>query len=219
MWPRAERRAVLSQHLSEFAVWICHIDGTICETNRANTIEHNRYYNNSKRMDCFNKVVELDHDGFFINVEAEFSGSFHDVRRLRNTKLNTSLRQYFKCGSSDEFQEYLLGDPGYVSSNSYIPRRIDRREFANCGNDPVVNAFSRRHAQQLVEVRWGIGGLQNSFRRLLSDFPNRWDRNAGLLIVCAKLTKFLHWGRLNFSIQYEWSAATKTSGIRSSSWT
>jgi DDE superfamily endonuclease len=116
---------------------------------------------------CFSNVVVIDHGCLFIYVEAGFAGSFHDVRRLRNTELHTHWRNHFRNDSMDVTQEYLLGDPGYMGVEMYILRRMDGRESVQ-GTNPVVDAFIRRHAARRVQVEWGIGGLKNRFRRFLS---------------------------------------------------
>jgi DDE superfamily endonuclease len=198
-WPSEERRQQLSQRLIEFPGCIGHVDGTLCQINRPRIAEHKRYYNNRKKMYCFNNVVIIDHDGLFIYVDAGFAGSFHDVRCLRNSHIHHNWREYFANDDLDAVQEYILGDPGYMGVDMYVLRRVDNREMQNANENPVVRAFNQRHAARRVEVEWGIGGLKNKFRRFLTQCPNRRNRFARLFEACARLTNFIHRRRFDFS--------------------
>jgi DDE superfamily endonuclease len=198
-WPNHEQRQQFSQRLAEFPGCIGHVDGTLCRINRPRIAEHKRYYNNRKKMYCFNNVVIVDHDGLFIYVDAGFAGSFHDVRCLRNSHLHHNWRDYFTNDDLDTVQEYVLGDPGYMGVEMYVLRRVDNREMPNADENPVVGAFNQRHASRRVEVEWGIGGLKNKFRRFLTQCPNRRNRFALLFEACARLTNFIHRSRSDYS--------------------
>ena len=97
--------------------------------------------------------------------------------------------------------EYLLVDPGYMGEEMYILRRIENREMQVNSNNPVVNTFTRRHAERRVKVQWGIGGQQNSFRRFLIRCPNRRYHFKVLFEACSRLTNFIHRSRMDFSVE------------------
>jgi hypothetical protein len=92
-------------------------------------------------MHSFNKVIAIDHDGLFIYIQAGFSGSFHDVRCLRQTDLFSNWRRYFQNENRDIVEEYLLGDPGYIGADMFILRHADNRE-ADAAN-PGYSSFQQ----------------------------------------------------------------------------
>jgi DDE superfamily endonuclease len=151
-WPSSERRQQLARRLSEFPGCIGHVDGTLCEINRPAIHEHKRYYNNRKKMYCFNNVVIIDHDGLFIYIDAGFAGSFHDFRCLRNSHIHQNWRNCFASDNLDAVQEYLLGDPGYMGVEMYALRRVDNREVPDANGNPIIRAFNQRHEACRFEV-------------------------------------------------------------------
>lgn len=155
----------------------------------------------------------LDPDCFLFCVEAKFASSLHDVRCLHNTTLRHNWRKYFKSDNSDEVQEYLLCDPGYMGVDAYILRLAERRELANGNNDRVVNSFNRRHAQQRVQVERGIGRLENRSRRYLEKLSNMRNFYAVFFPSYGSVTNCTHRGRVEFSIQYEAFVPTEPFGI------
>lgn len=199
-WPNAEKRSRLARVLPDFPGCIGHVDGTLCRINRPNIAEHKRYYNKRKAMYCFNNVIIVDHDGLIIYCEPAFTGSFHDVRCLRNSHIHLNWREYFRNDDLDVVQEYLLGDPGYMGVEMYILRRIDGREIQGDQANPVVRAFNKRHAAVRVQVEWGIGGLKNRWRRFLHTCPSRRDIFGVVFEACCRLTNFIHRSRMDFSM-------------------
>jgi hypothetical protein len=92
----------------------------------------------------------------------------------------------------------------------YVLRGVENREISNASGNLVVRAFNRKHAACRVEVEWGIAGLKNKFRRLLTICPNRRNRFSLLLEDCCRLTNFMHRSRLAFSISEHGLIAEKT---------
>jgi hypothetical protein len=198
-WPSAERRAQLGRMIRGMPGCIGHVDGTLCKIPRPRIPLHKRYYNNRKKMYCFNSTVIIDNEGFFIFVDAGFAGSFHDIRCLKQSDVYMRWRQYFS--TDEEWLEYVLGDPGYMGAEMFVMRRIDNRERNPADlQNPVINAFNKRHAAERVKVEWGIGGLKNRFRRFLGCCPTRRKSFSSLFRCAAILTNFIHRRRRDFRI-------------------
>lgn len=115
--------------------------------------EHKRYYNNRKKMYCFNNLVIIEHDGMFLYVDAGFAGSFHDVRCLRKSHIHDHWREDLVNDDLDQVLEYVLGDPGYKGEEMYIISTIDNREMLVDSSNPAVNAFNPRHAARRVKLK------------------------------------------------------------------
>jgi hypothetical protein len=55
--------------------------------------------------------------------------------------------------------EYVLGHPGYMGAEMFVMRRkYNRERNPNDLENPVINAFNKRHAAERVRVEWSIGG-------------------------------------------------------------
>jgi hypothetical protein len=129
--------------------------------------------------------VIIDLDGLFIFVDPSYAGSFHDVNCLRQSHLHRNWRNYFTHENGGQgtnpYFEYILGDPGYIGTDMYILRWVDRREgdIEGRGN-PVIGAFNKHHAGVRIKVEWGDGGLKNRFRKFFvglgieNDRPISW---------------------------------------------
>lgn len=105
---------------------------------------------------------------------------------------------------ANPYFEYLLGDPGYIVTDMYVLRRVDRREgnIERRGN-PVIEAFNKHHAGVRIKVEWGIGGLKNRYRKFLGTTPNRPNKFKIMFEAAAILTNFVHRRRKDFSIAEE----------------
>lgn len=128
----------LGQRLPQFEGCIGYIDGTLVEIRRPWQNEnHARWFNGRKKMYSMNNIVVIDHDGLFIHVDTSFPGSYHDVNVLRHSPIYQDWQNRFV--HSDDYQQYLLGDPGYIGEEMFIMRRLDDREMTEGADVRVVN--------------------------------------------------------------------------------
>jgi len=192
-WPNEIERRALALTLPEFEGCIGFIDGTLIEIPRpyaeTRAQQQRLWYNGRKSMYCFNNTVVVDHNGLFIFIDPGYPGSLHDVNCLRQSDLYKNWRRYFT--HSDEYFEYLLGDPGYVGEDMFIMRRIGRRETVEDGEMSVIDAFNSMHAGYRVQVEWGIGGLKRKWRRLMKKTDMKHDKFPHLFRSAAIMTNFL----------------------------
>lgn len=71
---------------------------------------------------------------------------------------------------TDEYFEYLLGDPGYIGEEQYIMRRIGQVEVPVGADLAAINAYNKMHSSCRIIVEWGIGGLKRKWRRLMKRY-------------------------------------------------
>jgi hypothetical protein len=114
-WPSSVEREKLGRSIPQMPGCIGFIDGTLCRIRRPyNDPDERRWFNGRKKMYCFNNTVVVDHNGLLILADPGYPGSFHDVSILRESELDRNWRDYFTY--NDNYQEFLLGDPGYLGS-------------------------------------------------------------------------------------------------------
>jgi hypothetical protein len=164
-WPSAEERRALGEMVPQFTGCIGLIDGTLCKIRRPKIEEHKTFFNGRKKMYCLNSTVIVDHHGLFIHVDPGFPGSAHDVSILRMSPIHQRWREHFT--HTDQYFEYLLGDPGYIGTEQYIMRRLGRTELHENVDSPAIDAYNKMHAGFRIKVEWGIGGLKRKWRRLM----------------------------------------------------
>jgi hypothetical protein len=138
-WPTAHERVQLAKQISEFPGCIGFIDGTLCKIQRPSGPDHRKYYNGRKSIYCLNNVVIIDHQGLFIYVDPGYPGSYHDVNCLRNSDISIHWQQYFTI--TENYQEFLLSDPGYMGEDVFIMRRVDRREIPDDADEHELSAI------------------------------------------------------------------------------
>lgn len=155
----------------------------------------------AKKMYCLNNTVVVDHRGLFIFLDIGHPGSFHDINILRTTDLFQNWRNYFR--HTDDYHEYLLGDPGYVGADAFIMRRFGRTEDTQGLTAATVRAWNKMHAGYRIKVEWGIGGLKRKWRRLMKGYDMRRYKFKELFQAAALLTNFLQRRRLDFSEDVE----------------
>ncbi len=69
-----------------------------------------------------NNIVILTHHGLFIYINIGYPSSYHDVTILCHSNVYKNWHQYFTRG--DDYFEYLLGDPSYMSEEMFIMQII-----------------------------------------------------------------------------------------------
>ena len=203
VWPDAETRSRLSKEIPEFSGCIGFIDGTLCKIKKpggenANNIQ---YYNGRKSIYCLNNIVVVDHQGLFIYIDPGYPGTFHDVNCLRHSGISQNWQKYFTL--TEDYQEYLLGDPGYMGEDAFIMRRVDRREIPEDADEnelSAINAYNKMHAGYRIQVEWGIGGMKRKFKRMMKGFDASREMFPIMFRGAAILINFIHRRRLDFSI-------------------
>ena len=110
-WPTAAERVVAGRREPDLEGCVGCIEGTLCRIERPSTIgqRHIHYFNGRKKMYCMNSTVVIDHDGLFIDIDAGYAGSFHDVTILRHSPLYRTWQQRFTRDPRNNYIEYLLG--------------------------------------------------------------------------------------------------------------
>src|SRR6185503_17505073 len=140
------------------------------------------------------------HQGLFIYIDPGYPGTFHDVNCLRHSDISKNWQNYFTI--TDEYQEYLLGDPGYMGEDSFIMRRVDRREIPDDVDETelkAIDVFNKMHAGYRIQVEWGIGGMKRKFKRMMKEFDASKDKFPLIFKAAAILTNSVHRRRLDFS--------------------
>jgi hypothetical protein len=201
-WPNAAQRFELGRRIQQFPGCIGYIDGTLCMIRRPHHDPNaRRWFNGRKKIYSTNNTVVVDHDGLIIYIDAGYCGSFHDVNILRNSTLHQNWRAYFH--HTDEYFEYLLGDPGYLGEDMYIMRRVGSRESIDDGparnviEDTVINAFNKVHAGVRVRVEWGIGGMKRKWKRMMKRFDHTKTKFPIYFKTACLLTNFSHRRRMD----------------------
>lgn len=138
----------------------------------------------------------VDHNGLFIFIDPGFPGSYHDVTILRQSILLQNWRDFFE--HTEEYFEYVLGDPGYAGEDMFIMRRIASREIEP-GSEAVINAFNKKHAGLRIRVEWGIGGVKRKWKRLMKRFDSTKPKFSILFRSACLLTNFLHRRRMDMT--------------------
>lgn len=134
------------------------IDGTLVEIWQPwNNPQHSKSFNDRK-MCYMNNTVMVSHNGLIKDIDLGHPGSFHDVLLLQHLELYQNWRRHFT--HSDEYLEYVLGDPGYQGENMFIMKCIGCLELPPDIDDLVLNAFNKMHAGFRVQVECMIGGLK-----------------------------------------------------------
>jgi hypothetical protein len=203
-WPNPEERRRAASQVCDLPGCIGFIDGTLCKIRRPHSDpNHKKWYNGRKSMYCFNNVVIVDHQGLFIYVDPGYPESFHDVNCPRHSKISQEWRRYFTI--NDDYQEYLLGDPGYMGEVVFIMRRVDRREIPADAEEELsaIDAFNKMHAGYRIQVEWGIGGMKRKFKRLMKGFDASKDKFPLMFKAAAILTNFIHRRRRDFHSQID----------------
>jgi hypothetical protein len=201
-WPDAEKRSRLSRQIPEFPGCIGFIDGTLCKIKKpgGENANHKQYYNGRKSIYCMNNIVVVDHQGLFIYIDPGYPGTFHDVNCLRHSDISQNWQNYFTI--TDDYQEYLLGDPGYMGEDAFIMRRVDRREIPDDADQnelSAIDAYNKMHAGYRIQVEWGIGGMKRKFKRMMKGFDASKEKFPIMFRAAAILTNFIHRRRLDFS--------------------
>ena len=197
-WPTAAERRELGRTLAmEFLGCLGFIDGTLVEIRCPVDPSHRRFFNGRKKIYSLNSTVVVDHNGLFIFVDPGYPGSFHDVNILRQSSLYKNWRQHF--AHTDNYFEFLLGDPGYVGEEMFIMRRFDRRDMVQLNSEELsaVEAYNAMHGGLRVKVEWGIGGLKRKWKRLMKRFDARREKFDLLFKAAAILTNFIHRRRMD----------------------
>jgi hypothetical protein len=65
---------------------------------------------------------------------------------------------------TNDFFEYLLGDPGYMDEEMFVMHNFGRHELH------VVHAYHKMHVGYEVQMEWGIGGLKRKWKRFMKHF-------------------------------------------------
>jgi hypothetical protein len=148
-----------------------------------------------------NNVVIIDHQGLFIYIDPGFPGSYHDINCLRHSEISQNWQRHFTI--TEHYQEYLLGDPGYMGENVFIMRRVDRREIPDDADEneiiSAIEAYNKMHAGYRIQVEWGIGGLKRKFKRMMKGFDASKDKFPLMFRAAAIMTNFIHRTRQDFS--------------------
>jgi hypothetical protein len=61
---------------------------------------------------------------------------------------------------TNEYFEYLLGDPNYLGEKMFVMHRFEKHKLVIGHDMDEVNAFNKMHGNFKVKVEWGIGGLK-----------------------------------------------------------
>ncbi|PXF40335.1 hypothetical protein BWQ96_09956 [Gracilariopsis chorda] len=203
-WLNIVRRAQLRTRISQVPGCVGFVDGTLCRIRQPNCSDHRAYFRRCKKMYCFNTCVVVDHDGLFIYVSAGYVGSFHDARVLKETPLGSNWQQYFTFDlNSPSPLEFVLGDPGYMEMDQFVPSRLDAIEFSDVDAHSVLQAFNKMHAGFCVAVEWGIGGLKCKFKKFLETCLNRRDTFELIFSTAAILTNFMHRRKKDYATSME----------------
>lgn len=195
-WPSSAERQQLSAVLPQFPGCIGFIDGTLVKIRRPfRDTQHRSWFNGRKKMYCFNNTVIIDHNGLFTFVDPGYPGKWHDVNILRCSEIFQNWRQHFT--HSDDYWEYLIGDPGYLGEEMFIMRRIGGREIPEGADMNPISLYNKVHAGYRVRVEWGIGGLKQKWRRLMKRFDNTKPKFPHLFRAACIMTNFLHRRRMD----------------------
>lgn len=197
-WPDEAERARLGRMNTHFSGCIGIIDGTLVRIRHPyKNPDHAKWFNGRKKMYCMNNTVVVSHEGLFLHVDLGFPGSYHDVTILRHSHLFRNWRHHFT--HTDEYFEYLLGDPGYLGESMFIMRRLGTHERPPDADDLAITTYNKMHAGYRVQVEWGIGGLKRKWRHLMCRFDTTKPKYHHLFRACALLTNFLHRRRMDFN--------------------
>jgi hypothetical protein len=60
------------------------------------------------------------------------------------------IRVKFLCMHDDEYFEYLLGDPNYLSANMFIMKRIRRCEIGLNADQDAIRTYNKMHVRYIV---------------------------------------------------------------------
>ena len=148
-----------------------------------------------------NNTVVVNHNDLFIYIDAGYPGSFHDVSYLHASSLNRNWRDYFT--HTNNYFEYVLGDPGYQGRDQYILRRLRRQEQNLLADNDVINAYDNMHVGFRVQVEWGMGGLKRKWKRLLNRFDSTKSKYIFLFNAACYLTNYLHRRSQDFTYHIE----------------
>ena len=77
---------------------------------------------------------------------------------LRASSLDRNWRNYFTY--TDNYFEYVLGEPGYQGCDQYIVQRLGRQEQNLLTDNDAINVYNKMHTCFRVRVEWRIGGLK-----------------------------------------------------------
>ena len=199
-WPSAEERRRLAAR-TDVKGCLGFIDGTLVEIRRPSSKRlsdrHQMWYNGHMSMYCVSNTVIVDHDGLFIYIDPGYPGSFHDVNCLRRSELYQNWREYFE--HTDQYFEYLLGDPGYIGEEMFVMHRIRPRTVRPGQQMDAVDAFNAVHGGIRVRVEWGIGGMKRKWRKLMKKFDCTIQKFPHYFRACAILTNFIQRRRLDMT--------------------
>jgi hypothetical protein len=92
-------------------------------------------------MYYMNNIVVVDHHGLFIYLDLK---SFHDINILRQLNMHTNWRQHFV--HTNEYFEYLLGNPMYMGEDMFVMQCIGRHKLAFGINLAIIVAYNKMHA-------------------------------------------------------------------------
>ncbi len=61
---------------------------------------------------------------------------------------------------TNEYFEYLLGDPSYFGGKMFIMHQFEKHKLALGHDVDEVSVFNKMHVNFKMRVEWGIGGLE-----------------------------------------------------------
>ncbi|XP_071497397.1 putative nuclease HARBI1 [Diadema antillarum] len=145
------------------------IDGTHVKIQAPTEDEHQ--FVNRKRFHSINVQVVLDADAKIINLNAQWPGSVHDSRVLRESGLQEVLQ---------DSEGHLLGDSGYPLK-CWLLTPIARP------SDDAEERYNLAHKRTRCLVERGIGQLKRRFHCLHGELRYKPEKASCIVAACAIL--------------------------------
>eukprot|EP00105_Crassostrea_gigas_P036952 XP_019921100.1 PREDICTED: putative nuclease HARBI1 [Crassostrea gigas] len=139
-------------------------------------LEDEAVYVNRKGFHSINVQAICDHEGKFINIDAQWSGSTHDSHVFRTSEVCTFLEENHR-GVEDG---YLIGDSGYACSRFLITPYLHPANLSE-------EAFNTAHCRTRNAVERVFGWWKRRFHVLHSEIKMKPAKVCKIIGACAIL--------------------------------